>query len=224
MKIKELSIYCDSLDASFPFYRDYFGLSLHHKEENQLTMKVGHSILRLKQNSELVSGFLAFSIQVPGNKVREAKNWYAARAPEVKDRCISSFNGKRSVQSFGLTDNDGNEIELHAFPEIYNPTQAPFGTRHLLNIDSLIFPVRLVEPVSDLLEKTGEINSFINNGENECAMGSSTAYIHLMDFAKASELFNKPVVASPNFELKLETNDRILELVHTNNRLEINEL
>lgn len=224
MKIRELTIYCQSLKDAFSFYKEHFGLKLHEELDDALSMKIGHSILRLKQKPELVSGFLAFSIQLPGNKMREAKTWFSERLSNISERSVSTFNGKRSVQAFGVMDAIGNEIELHAFPEVYNPTQVPFGTRHLLNIDSLIFPVRLVEPVVDLMEKTGDIKSLISDDEHECAMGTSTAYIHLMDFKRASELFDRPVVASPNFELKIETNDRILELVHTENRLEINEL
>jgi len=224
MKIKELSLYCSDIQQVSTFYVKNMGLSASQVDENQIRVKIGESQLTFKQSDTALSDFLAFSIQLPGNKIREAKNYFGRHLDLMDDLVFSDFDGQRSVQAFGIAGPNNTHIELHAFPEIYNPSQEPFGNRHLLNIDSVVFPVTLVEPIVELLEKTGELKSTISKTEDACAIGTSKNYIHLMSLQKASQTFGIKLEKSPDFAVKIETNDRILELIQIDTYLQINEL
>lgn len=224
MKIRELSLYCKDIERVSSFYIKNMGLSASKIDEQQIRIKIGESSLSFKYHNQAHSDFLAFSIQLPGNKIREAKNYFGRHFELLENRVFSDFDGKRSVQAFGINGPNNTHIELHAFPEIYNPSQEPFGNRHLLNIDSVVFPVTLVEPMVELLEKTGELKSAITRTEDACAIGTPKNYLHIMSLQKASEIFGIELKKGPDFGVKIETNDRILELIQIDSYLQINEL
>lgn len=226
MKIRELTIPCKDISVCTGFYSHVFGPKVESSINGEATFRLGSSLLKLQShNHKLEANFPnAFSVQLPGNKVREAQLWLKNKGLKLFEQTFADFGQQRSIQGFMFKDPEGNVIEFHAYPELYNPTQEPFGVKHILGIDSLVYGVRLLAPVIHIFSHTDIAKDCMFMTQEECALGAEHCYLHVMNLKRASDLHQSLIKDPSQFEAVLEMNNGSIRFTQHANRMELHEL
>jgi hypothetical protein len=139
MEITRVILQTSSLKELITFYRNVLELSTELNNLNKMTVGIGNTELVFEQ----VSGadpFYHFAINIPSNKIEEAKAWLAQRTKliwmedyksEVAD--FKNWHAK-SVYFF---DPAGNILELIARFDLDNKTDNPFSSVQFLSVSEV---------------------------------------------------------------------------------------
>jgi hypothetical protein len=154
MKITELILQTSKLDELTGFYSTIMELPVTLNDYRGITIDIGSTKLVFKQGST-ADPFYHFAINIPANKIEEAKAWLTGRVEliwiaDYKSDIADFVNWH--AKSVYFYDPAGNIVELIARFDRDNKTGQPFSSAQFLSIDE----VGLVVKEEDL-EKTTAI-------------------------------------------------------------------
>ena len=158
MEITRVIFQTSSLKELIAFYSNVLELPTEIKSENKITIRIGSTELVFEQ----VSGadpFYHFAINIPSNKIEEAKNWLAERTKliwmeDYKSDVADFMNWHaKSVYFF---DPAGNILELIARFDLDNKTDEPFSSAQFLSVSEVGLVIKedeLDKATDDLLQQ-----------------------------------------------------------------------
>lgn len=143
-----------------PFYRDVLGLPVTESTAGHFIVQVGYTKLTFLYRDDEASGsspYYHFAINIPENKLDEAKRWIESRVElgteDGKDISYSELWDSHSVY---FMDTGGNILELIARHTMVNAVDRPFDEkRDLLGISEMGLPTKDVPHAVDELEALG---------------------------------------------------------------------
>jgi hypothetical protein len=153
MEITRVLFQTSSLKELIDFYSNVLELPTSIKSETEITIWIGSTELVF----ERVSGadpFYHFAINIPCNKIEEAKNWVAARTKliwmeDYKSEVADFMNWHaKSVYFF---DPAGNILELIARFDLNNKNDEPFSSSQFLCVSEVGLVIK-----GDEMEKATE--------------------------------------------------------------------
>jgi catechol 2,3-dioxygenase-like lactoylglutathione lyase family enzyme len=155
MRITTLILQTSKLHELTHFYATILALPVTLNGDSDITIKTGSTELVFKQVSA-AGPFYHFAINIPANKIEEARNWLTGRVAltwiEQYKSDIADFVNwhARSVYFF---DPAGNIIELIARFDLDNKTDEPFSPAQLLSVSEagLVVKEEELEKITETL-------------------------------------------------------------------------
>jgi catechol-2,3-dioxygenase len=138
MKILELQLLTNNLEAQRRFYADVLGLRVLAFTQGFLMVQVGSSRLKFTQQTGFSRRY-HFAFDVPENQLESAKIWLEARATLIADTDGETVFGGGDWNSDAVyfRDPHGNILELIARHDLSNASQTEFSSASLLNISEI---------------------------------------------------------------------------------------
>ena len=139
MEIKQLILQTSATSKLTEFYETVMELPVALSGESEITIKTGSTELVFQQASA-ADPFYHFAINIPANKIEEAKAWLSSRVDLVwmedyKSDIADFVNWHaKSVYFF---DPAGNILELITRFTLDNKTDAPFSSAQFLSISEI---------------------------------------------------------------------------------------
>ena len=153
MQITELILQTSLLDELAGFYSNLMELPVTRNDYTGITIRTGSTKLVFTQ-AGTAGSFYHFAINIPANKIEEAKAWLASRVEliwiEPYKSDIADF-ANWHAKSVYFYDPAGNIVELIARFDLGNKTDLPFSSSQFLSISEVGLVVK-----EDELEKTAE--------------------------------------------------------------------
>ncbi|MDV2683986.1 hypothetical protein RYX56_06320 [Alkalihalophilus lindianensis] len=79
MKFTEIKLFTDKLKEMKGFYKDVLELQISSENTNEFSVEIGSTTLVFKQSQEDSEPFYHFAINIPENKMEEAKSWIQSK-------------------------------------------------------------------------------------------------------------------------------------------------
>jgi catechol-2,3-dioxygenase len=158
MQIGQVTLNTSMLKDLIAFYKGVMNLYTDVKNEEEIMIRIGSTELVFKQVSA-ADPFYHIAINIPANKIEEAKNWLLARVDliwidDYKSDIADFVNWHaKSVYFF---DPAGNIVELIARFDLANATEEPFSAAQFLSISEVGLVIKangFDESVTNLLEQ-----------------------------------------------------------------------
>ena len=158
MQIRRLILQTSALKKLNAFYNDTMELPADINNEDETHLRIGNTDLVFKQAS-VADPFYHIAINIPSNKIEEAKNWLSGRAEliwmdQYKSHIANFVNWHaKSVYFF---DPAGNIVELIARFDLDNKTDEPFSSAQFLSVSEVglvLTEVEFDKSVNRLLEQ-----------------------------------------------------------------------
>ena len=141
MQIKRLILQTSALKELTDFYIKLMELPVELSGEKEIKIKIGSTEL-IFQQAHAADPFYHFAINIPANKIEEAKSWLKARVEliwiEQYKSDIADFVNWHA-QSVYFYDPAGNILELIARFDLDNKTDQPFSSAQFLSISEVGF-------------------------------------------------------------------------------------
>jgi hypothetical protein len=164
MKMEEIILESKDLAKLAEFYGKQLQLPFLFTGNNELQIRVGNTKLVFKQAS-VGDPFYHFAINIPANRILEAKTWMESRAillriPPGKD-VIADFVSWHA-RSFYFLDPVGNIVELIARFDLENKTDEAFSSAQFINISEigLVLDPRHLESLSSTIREQCGLDYF----------------------------------------------------------------
>jgi hypothetical protein len=144
MQLRKVILQTTKTDRLVAFYEGLMGLIITRQGKDQIDIKIGSSTLTF-QPATVADPFYHFAINIPANKIVEARNWLASRVELVwidqYNSNIADFTGW-NAKSVYFFDPAGNIVELISRFNLNNATAEPFSSAQFLSISEigLVFP------------------------------------------------------------------------------------
>ena len=161
MLLKRILIQSSRLQALRDFYRSILKLKVQDESETSINIQIGASVLVIEETKE-EEPFYHFAINVPANKIEEAKAWLLFKGIELLwmedyKSDIADFKNWHAKSVYFL-DPAGNIVELIARFDLKNETDESFSSIQFLNISEigLVFPQdEIDQQVGRIIKQTG---------------------------------------------------------------------
>jgi catechol-2,3-dioxygenase len=158
MKILELKLPVNNLDAQRSFYESKLGLLVDQPSRDELVVQAGYSRLVFEKAPIGWQGSYHFAFNIPENQLDVAKAWVSERVPLLK-----SADGADSFHSEGwnsdgiyFCDPAGNILELIARHMLDNAQHGDFSDRNILSVSEIGLAAENVPAlVAQVCEKLG---------------------------------------------------------------------
>lgn len=180
MKIEELTLYTKHLTAQKDFYAKVLGLDVYNFSKDEVTFKVGDTLLRFIGKD--IAHPYHFAFNIPANQVQEALIW-------LKDRVAIQCDGTEEIvdfpawnaESIYFYDADGNILEFIARKNLKTSTHIPFSDRSLFEISEIgLATSEFDKKYYTLLNELG-LDKFGGGKEVFAAFGSEHGLFILID-------------------------------------------
>ena len=141
MQIKRLILQTSALKKLTDFYIKLMELPVHLSGDKEITIKIGSTELVFQQ-APAAEPFYHFAINIPANKIEEAKNWLNDRVELI---WIEQYKGDIAdfvnwhAKSLYFYDPAGNILELIARFDLNNETDEQFSSAQMLSISEVGF-------------------------------------------------------------------------------------
>lgn len=139
MQISRVILQTSMLKEVVTFYQAGMGLPTYSKDNNEVNIRIGSTELAFKQVSA-ADPFYHIAINIPTNKIDEAKNWLMDRVDLI---WIDDYNSDIAdfvnwhAKSVYFFDPAGNIVELIARFDLANKTEEPFSAAQFLSISEV---------------------------------------------------------------------------------------
>lgn len=155
MRIRKLVLETKEVASLTSFYHDVLELPALQLEDHSI-ITFGDSTIRFQQASAGQEPFYHYAINIPSNKVAEAKDWLEQRVEllwikEYKSVIADFVNW--NAKSLYFFDPAGNVVELIARFDLDKQSDVAFSFRQFLSISEigLVFPEREIEARTESL-------------------------------------------------------------------------
>jgi len=139
MQINRVILQTSVLKALTVFYNSLIELRADGRNEGETTIMIGSTELVFKQVSA-ADPFYHFAINIPANKIEEAKKWLSGRVELIRmdpyESDIADF-ASWHAKSIYFFDPAGNIVELIARFDLDNKTDEPFSSAQFLSVSEV---------------------------------------------------------------------------------------
>lgn len=209
MKIKEVVLFSENLEAQKQFYQQVLGFELIEDTSDKITFSCGESFLSFVVSETSKAAHLAFNI--PSNKINDAFSW-------LRDRTtVLDYNGEQittfsnwNAKAIYFYDADGNIMEFISRHNLNIEDNLPFSAASILNISEIGIATDSVEDTYTMLNAMKSLPVYDGDFSRFCAAGNEEGLFILVDKNKKDwyptmqkiELANIIVKGDYNFEYK----------------------
>jgi catechol-2,3-dioxygenase len=164
MQIRKLILETKDVSSLTAFYRDVLELPVIHTAD-QLIITFGATTIQFRQTASKQEPFYHFAINIPSNKIAEAKAWLERRVDllwmEDYNSVVADFVNW-NAKSLYFFDKAGNIVELIARFDLNMEREAPFSSEQFLSISEigLVIPEKEIETVTSKLLQQYSLNFF----------------------------------------------------------------
>src|SRR4026207_754236 len=147
MEITAITLQTSLLEDLANFYRDVLELPTEINGHGKITIRIGWTALVFEQ-AKNADPFYHFAINIPSNKIDEAKTWLSPRAALIwMDDYHSDIADFRNwnAKSVYFYDPAGNILELIARFDLNNKTDEPFSSTQFLCVSEMGVVTKLGE-------------------------------------------------------------------------------
>jgi catechol-2,3-dioxygenase len=156
MNLKEIALLTNKLSEMKEFYKDILDLQIIKENTSNFTVKVGLTNLTFKQSELKSDPFYHFAINIPENKMEEAKSWIKSKvALNIEEEDDEVFFKSWNAHAIYFEDPSGNILELIARHNLKNGVEHNFSSKDLLNISEIGIAVEDVIPFVRKLNEIG---------------------------------------------------------------------
>jgi len=164
MQIKQVILQTSVLQELNAFYNELMELPVNSKNKNETIIRIGVTELVFKQ-ADVADPFYHFAINIPSNKIEEAKTWLTSRVEliwmdDYKSDVADFVNWK--AKSVYFYDSAGNILELIARFDLDNKTNEPFSSAQFLSVSEvgMVFKENELEKATDKLLQQYQLDYF----------------------------------------------------------------
>jgi len=164
MRIKRLIVQTSALEKLTDFYIKLMELPVKKSGEKEITIQTGSTELTF-QKARAADPFYHFAINIPANKIEEAKDWLKDRVEliwmdQYKSDIADFVNWH--AKSVYFYDPAGNILELIARFDLNNNASESFSAKQFLSVSEigLVFPEEQFDKSIDELMKQYELSYF----------------------------------------------------------------
>lgn len=157
MKIKSLTLETTDVKGLAGFYQKVLESDI-ALSDAELNITMGSTVVRFKQSAN-GQPFYHFAINIPCNKIEEAKEWLSGKVAllwiEDYKNVVADFVNWHA-KSIYFFDAAGNIVELIARFDLRNETRETFSSKHFLCVSEigLVFPQAAIEiRTAELLQR-----------------------------------------------------------------------
>ena len=203
MKINELTIYTSQLEALSRFYSETLELPLIQSSRDHFAVQLGKSILHVKFRHDATP--YHFAVNIPSNKIEEARDWLQDRVTILKDMGdeIVDFQDW-NAKSIYFYDPDKNIVEFIARQDLGVFSDRPFDSKSLLAISEIGIPVSDISRTFDELKKLSGFEIYDGNFERFCAVGDENGLFIIINKNQKKWFPINDLAYSSDFEINLE--------------------
>ena len=156
MFFKKILIQTSRLQELQDFYQSVLELNVQEINVSSIRIHIGNSTLEVEETKS-EDPFYHFAINIPANKIEEARSWLLNRKIELLwmedyESDIADFKNW-NAKSVYFFDPAGNIVELIARFDLKNETDESFSSNHFLSISE----IGLVFPQDDIDQQVGRI-------------------------------------------------------------------
>jgi len=218
MQLKKLILQTSRLEELTNFYIKLMELPVELSGDKQITARIGGTEL-IFQEAPAADPFYHFAINIPANKIEEAKTWLKQRVDLIwmdhyKSDIADFINWH--AKSVYFYDPAGNILELIARFDLDNPSDQPFSPAQFLSISEigLVFEEDKLDPGTQNLlneyplryfDKQPALPQFRAVGDDEGLFIIVPEHRNWFPTSKPSGIFPMEIefVAGKTFTLKL---------------------
>ncbi len=185
MKIKHLKLDCANLEELKYFYTRKFKFKIVEESAEEITFKVGSSLLTFSEN-RLKKSYYHFAFNIPFNSMQPALDWVKAKVEVLttrKDGEIQDFSNWEARAIYFL-DPAGNVVELIGRKRFNDSEVNSFKEANVLNISEIGLPVFQVTAAFNSIEKATSIEKFDCTDSTFCACGDDEGLFIIVDKAE----------------------------------------
>ncbi|TJY35985.1 VOC family protein [Pontimicrobium aquaticum] len=163
MKIRELTLFTNSLELEKEFYSNLLGFNITKQSANSFSLNIGWSKLTFLKSHEVYKYHYCFLI--PTNKLEEALIWMEHRTTVLdiesgrKTQRFETWN----AESFYFFDASGNIAEFIVRHDLNNQTNKPFSIDDVICVNEIGLPTTSIKDTSTFLDK--ELGSYFWKGD-----------------------------------------------------------
>ncbi len=166
MLLKRILIQTSRLQELQEFYASVLQLKVEAINESKIRIHFGYSVIEVEESPK-EEPFYHFAINIPANKIEEARSWLVNKKIELlwMDDYKSDVADFRNwhAKSVYFFDPAGNVVELIARFDLNNETHEAFSSNHFLSISEigLVFPQNEIDQQVELIMKETGLPYFL---------------------------------------------------------------
>ena len=224
MKIKHLKLYCANLDELRFFYTRKFNFPVVHDEGDQLTLKIGASLLTFEEN-RIHKSYYHFAFNVPYGSEKKLTNWVHKKVDLIhkEGKIVQDFEDWKAKSIYFL-DPAGNVVEFIGREEFNRDKVPAYSEEAVLNISEIGIPVFEVSSAFKAIEHATGIEKFDCDANMFCAAGDHEGLMILVDSAERSWYPTDDPARAFNLSMEFEVKGNSFELIYNEGDLEIEDL
>lgn len=205
MKIKELILFTQNLEAQIDFYANVLEFELIGQDDSGCSFKLGNSILSflIGENTRPYH----FALNICSNMEYEALNWLNDRVQ------ILSSNGNKlanfqswNAKAIYFYDSDRNIVEFIARKNLNINSNESFSTESVLSISEIGIASNNLKKTYDAIAKIKPIDLYSGDLERFCALGNEEGMFIIADPSLKKWFPNDDTIHRSDFVLKGDYN------------------
>lgn len=173
MRIKELTLYTDKLQAQKQFHKSVFEVDFIQENDEYFTFQMGWTKLTFKQS--IKPPIYHYCYLIPNNKLKSAIDWLDGKVDLIKtEGSVVHDHGHWNAKAIYFYDGAGNIVEFIVRYEIDNPSTGDFSFSDILCVNEIGAPSTNPKSLNETLEKKlgtkfwkGNFERFAINGDEE---------------------------------------------------------
>ncbi|WP_196936825.1 VOC family protein [Sphingobacterium hungaricum] len=225
MRIEELKVLTNKLEAQKEFYKTTLGFELIEESDTQFSIQVGWTYLTFIQSVEPHTYHYCFLI--PSNKLEEGLKWFDQRLETVtlEDGGKTVHFDSWNADSFYFYDGAGNIAECIVRHELKNESGTEFNLSDLLCVNEIGIGTSSIPAFDQQLKKEMDVNLWKGDLTRFAAHGSQEGLFLLADYHMKETWFPTQIKikASP-FEAVIKNNNRQYAVEYKNDVLTSREM
>ena len=171
MKVKELILFTQNLEAQIDFYSKVLEFEIIHRNESSCSFKAGGSVLTFKV--EEGSKRYHFAFNIPSNKESEALIWLKERVQLLpfEDNELIDFESWNAKAMY-FYDPDMNIVEFIARKNLNIKSESVFSSKSILNISEMALAATNIKETVAILNSIKPIKKYSGDYKRFCALGN----------------------------------------------------
>lgn len=170
MKIEELILFTNKLDAQIDFYTTILELPIEISTPEYTSFNIGNSILTFKYKKDATP--YHFALNIPSNKEKEALYWLKERVDILSfdDKEIIDFSSW-NAKAIYFYDLDNNIIEFISRKNLELNFDQKFSSKSIINISEVGLVSNEIELMFNKLYGINKLDVYSGDFEQFCAVG-----------------------------------------------------
>jgi catechol 2,3-dioxygenase-like lactoylglutathione lyase family enzyme len=147
MEFTEIKLFTNKLNEMKGFYKDVLELQITSENKNDFSVQIGSTTLIFKQSEAGLEPFYHFAINIPENKMEEAKSWIQSKVTlNTEEESDEVFFKSWNAHAIFFEDPSGNILEFIARHNLKNAVEHRFSPDDFISISEIGIVVDEVIP------------------------------------------------------------------------------